>query len=339
MTIIYPVLSSPATIGVTAPSSGLYKEQYSLLERAIEKMEIKGFKVKVGDTCWMQYKAKSAPAKTRAYELNTMLQDDSIHFIFPPWGGELLIELLEHIEFEKIQPKWILGYSDTSVLLLATTLKTGIATAHGTNIIDLRGISTDPTTAMWEKVLSTKKNEEVIQYSSENYQLEWRHESETEHVFHLTERTRWKTVSNNPMYVKGRLLGGCIDVIRHLIGTPYGDVREFQSQYINNEPIIWYLENCELNTPDLRRSLVQMKLAGWFDHCSAILFGRSPANEPKEDYHVVDVYMELAEELGIPIGYDIDCGHMPPQMTFVNGAYAEVRIYNQAGMVTQRFID
>ncbi|SOC42386.1 S66 family peptidase [Ureibacillus acetophenoni] len=339
MAIIYPEFNSPVTIGVTAPSSGLYKEQYSLLERAIEKMESKGFTVKVGDTAWMQYKAKSAPATTRAAELNSMLQDDTIDFIFPPWGGELLIEILEHIQFEKIKPKWLLGYSDTSVLLLAITLKTGIATAHGNNIIDLRGRLTDPTTAMWEKVLFTKKGEEVIQYSSEKFQLEWQHNNETDYVFHLTEPTKWKTVKNDPMYVKGRLLGGCIDVIRHLIGTPYGDVRAFQKQFINNEPIIWYLENCELQTTDLRRTLVQMKLAGWFDNCSAILFGRSPANQPKEDYHVVDVYMELAEELGVPIGYDIDCGHMPPQITFVNGAYAEVRIYTNGGMVTQRFIE
>lgn len=339
MTIIYPVLSSSSTIGVTAPSSGLYKEQYSLLERAIHNLQNKGFNIKVGDTCWLQYKAKSAPAKTRAFELNNMLQDDSIHFIFPPWGGELLLEILEYIEFEKIKPKWIMGYSDTSVLLLATTLKTGIATAHGPNMIDLRGRYSDLTTAMWENVLSMKKNEEVIQYSSEKYQSEWRHDHETDYIYHLTERTKWQTISNSPMFVKGRLLGGCIDVIRHLVGTPYGNVREFQSQFIQNEPIIWYLENCELNATDLRRSLVQMKLAGWFDHCSAILFGRSHANQSVEDYHVVDVYIDLAEEIGVPITYDIDCGHMPPQMTFVNGAYAEVRIYNNAGMVTQKFID
>ncbi|KGR79287.1 S66 family peptidase [Ureibacillus manganicus] len=339
MTIVYPVLTSQTTIGVTAPSSGLYKEEYTLLERAIENMEYKGFKVKVGDTSWMQYKAKSAPAKTRAFELNSMLQDDSIGFIFPPWGGELLIEILEHLDFENVKPKWILGYSDTSVLLLAITLKTGIATAHGTNIVDLRGRFSDPTTAMWEKVLTTKKGEEVVQYSSEKYQLEWQHNNESDYVFHLTENTKWKTISNSPMYVKGRLLGGCIDVIRHLIGTPFGNVRAFQKQFINNEPIIWYFENCELHTTDLRRTLVQMKLAGWFDHTSAILFGRSPVNRSIEDYHVIDVYMELAEELEIPIGYDIDCGHLPPQITFVNGAFAEVRIYNNAGMVTQRFID
>lgn len=336
--IIYPSLTEPVKVGVTAPSSGLHMEQHSLLEEAIYRLEQKGYEVVAGQTCWTEYKAKSAPANIRAKELNNLLQDDTIQFIFPPWGGELLIEILEHIEFDQIKPKWLLGYSDLSVLLLAITLKTGIATAHGTNLIDLRGPISDPTTAMWEKVLFTKAGEEVIQYPSEKYQERWQYDYPTEWIFHLTEPTKWKTISNTPMFIKGRLLGGCIDVIRHLIGTEYGDVQYFQKEIIQNEPLIWYLENCQLNVTDLRRSLVQMKLAGWFNNCSGILFGRSEANDTMYDYHVLDVYMELAEELAIPIAYDIDCGHMHPQLTFVNGAHAEVRVYNSGSIIKQQFI-
>lgn len=47
----------------------------------------------------------------------------------------------------------------------------------------------------------------------------------------------------------------------YLIGTPFGDVITFRKNHIKGEPVIWYLENCELSTTDLRRSLVQMKLA------------------------------------------------------------------------------
>lgn len=97
--------------------------------------------------------------------------------------------------------------------------------------------------------------------------------------------------------------------------------------------MIWYLENCELNTADLRRSLVQMKLAGWFDGCSGILFGRSVANEPVGGYTVEDVYQDLAKEPQIPIIYDIDCGHMPPQVTLINGAWAEVEVSGGKGTV------
>ena len=58
-----------------------------------------------------------------------------------------------------------------------------------------------------------------------------------------------------------------------------------------------------------------MKLAGWFTNCSGIMFGRSQANTAVEKYTVEDVYKELAMELQVPIIYDIDCGHVPPQIT------------------------
>jgi muramoyltetrapeptide carboxypeptidase len=335
--IRYPSLQEGTTIGVTAPSSGVKKPLHDRVKQAIGRLNAKGYSVVCGETVWTQEKARSAPATTRAAELNDMLKNDEIGLIFPPWGGELLIEIVERIEYALMRPKWILGYSDTSVLLLAVTLKTGIATAHGTNLIDLRGEYADETTAMWESALMTRTGEAVTQYSSKLYQKAWDFEHTSPCVFQLTEPTLWQTTSGHTARMRGRLLGGCIDVIRHLIGTAYGDVKTFQRQYIHGEPIIWYLENSELSAADLRRSLVQMRLVGWFDHCNGILFGRSEANKPMDGYEALDVYRELAEELGIPIVYDIDCGHVPPQMTFINGAMAEVEVTNGHAMVLQFF--
>jgi len=226
-----------------------------------------------------------------------------------------------------------LGYSDISLLLLAITLNTGIATAHGTNLVDLRGDYSDDTTAMWQSVLSTKKGESILQHSSEKYQKEWQFDKPTPHIFYLTENTYWKSTANHKVKVRGRLLGGCIDTIRHLIGTPYGDVQYFKNNYIAGDSVIWFLENCELSTTDLRRTLIQMKLAGWFNNCNSIMFGRSSANTPVTNYTVEDVYKELSEELQIPILYDIDCGHVPPQITFINGASAEIEVDNGRGTV------
>jgi muramoyltetrapeptide carboxypeptidase len=335
--IKYPILKKKATIGVTAPSSGVPSFLHDMFKQACERMEQRGYKVNCGETVWTQEKAKSAPAKVRAEEFNTMMQDDSVDIIIPPWGGELCIEMIEHVDFSAIANKWILGYSDSSTLMLAITLKTGIATANGTNFVDIREEYSDETTAMWEKVLSTKADESVLQHSSSHYQKEWDHSNPSPCLFHLTEKTSWKTVSGKKEKVEGRLLGGCIDTIRHLIGTPFGEVEHFRKNYTNNEPILWYLENCEMNTTDLRRTLVHMKLAGWFAGCSGILFGRSAANDPVDDYTAEDVYENLADELGVPIIYDIDYGHQPPQNTFINGAYAEVVAEEGRGTILQHF--
>ncbi|AWB43667.1 LD-carboxypeptidase [Paenibacillus sp. CAA11] len=332
--IVYPMLQAGMRIGVTAPSSGVSPRLHELLDKACRRMEERGYEVECGETVHTQHKAKSASAFARAEELNRMLADEAYGFIFPPWGGELLIEVLEHLNLNQIGTKWVMGYSDISLLLLAITLKTGMATAHGSCFMDLRGEHADVTTAMWESVLTTPAGQSVTQHSSARYQKQW---ADSPNVFHLTEPTRWQTVSGRPVKFEGRLLGGCIDVIRHVIGTPYGDVKAFQHKFINSEPLLWYLENCELNAADVRRSLVQMRLAGWFDNCTGLMFGRSSANQPVDGYTIEDVYKDLANELELPMIYDIDCGHVPPQITLINGAYAVVEARDGHGAVTQFF--
>ncbi|MCU7558463.1 S66 family peptidase [Macrococcus capreoli] len=335
--IKYPILKDNFTVGVTAPSSGIDSNLHHLIDLIREKFEPENPLI-IGDTTFLQHKAKSADAKTRANELNEFLQNEDVDIIIPPWGGELAIEVLDKIDYETLQNQWILGYSDISTILLAITLKTGIATAHGTNLVDLRGKYSDDTTAKWLTVLNTKTGEEVVQYSSKMFQSQWGHANPSDYVYNFDKKTEWKAVNSQYIKIEGRLLGGCIDVIRHLVGTPYGDVTQFRDDYLEGEPVIWYLENCELSPADFRRSLVQLKYAGWFDNCAGILFGRTPVNFDSNGYTIEDVYQDLFNDLEIPIIYDIDCGHQPPQITLINGAYGIVEFEDGKGIITQKFI-
>ena len=335
--IKYPILKKNSTVGVTAPSSGIGEGFQSWLVASKKRLERDGFQVITGETAWTQEKARSAPAQKRAAELQMMMEDQNIDLIIPPRGGELVIEILEELDFSKFTPKWILGFSDLSVLLLAITLKTGIATAHGPNLVDMRGEISDETTAMWQEVLATKEGGSVVQYASKKYQKIRKYDDPPPWVFNLTESTKWKVLSGKDVEITGRLLGGCIDVIRHLVGTPFGDVAKYLDLFSKGESIIWYFENYDMNNAELRRSLVQMRYAGWFERCAGFLFGRG-VDIALYDYHAIDVYRELAAELKVPIVYDIDCGHLPPQLTLVNGAFGKVVVNGDEESVTQFFI-
>src|SRR4051812_5480755 len=105
--IRYPFLRERATIGVTAPSSGVPEELHGIVKQARKRLEEKGYKISTGETVWTDYKAKSAPARQRADELNSMLADPEVDIIIPPWGGELLIEILDLIDYKNIPAKWI----------------------------------------------------------------------------------------------------------------------------------------------------------------------------------------------------------------------------------------
>ena len=338
--IRYPSpLQKGQVIGVTASSSGVESELYHLLREAAHQFERRGYAVKLGKTVWMNEKLVSAPKEIRAEELREMLVDDQVNTIIPPWGGEFLAEILPLIDFNQFQPKWIVGYSDTSTLLLPITLLTGIATVHGTNFVDLRSDDWDPVTSKFLEVLSTPKGGKIIQQSSEKYQSEWQHYAPPNpYVFKLDTETEWKTIGDQPVQFKGRILSGCIDTIRHLVGTPYGNVSAFQEKFIPGEKVIWALENCDMDAPDFYRSILHLHNAGWFDKTSGIIFGRTSAGASEDGFTDVDAMERLAELTGVPIVFDADIGHVPPQMTFVNGALAEINVADGKATLTMEFI-
>ncbi len=63
-----------------------------------------------------------------------MLTDPTIRAVVPPWGGELAVEVLPHLDMQSIgsaEPTWLVGYSDVSTLLLPLTTGTGMARCTG----------------------------------------------------------------------------------------------------------------------------------------------------------------------------------------------------------------
>lgn len=326
------------TVGVTALSSGVPEPLHHLIHNAKRQFEKRGYHVTVGKTVWTETKSASATKETRAAELMAMFNSTEIDAIIPPWGGEILIELLHLIDWKEITPKWILGYSDTSTFLFALTVKTGIATAHGPNFVELRSEEWEPVASQFMNVLQTPEGSSIEQHSSEKFQSKWQHDAPNDpYVYKLDSPTEWKVIGTSAIEMEGRLLGGCIDTIRHLVGTPYGDIASFQKNFLNDEPILWYFENCQMNATDFHRSMLQFAYAGWFDNAAGIIFGRSPAGQEVGGFTVLDSMERIKELTGLPIIYDADVGHVPPQITFVNGAHGRVSVENGKGRVITTF--
>lgn len=139
MEIRYPKPLVPGDlIGVTSPSSGVPKSLVGRFDFAVQQLRDRGFAVELGD-CIDGSTYISAPVEQRARELMRMLLDPKVRAIVPPWGGETAIDLMLHLDFDALasaEPTWFVGYSDISTLLAPITLRTGMATLHGSNLMD-----------------------------------------------------------------------------------------------------------------------------------------------------------------------------------------------------------
>ena len=343
----YPApLRAGSRIAVTAPSSGVRPPLHPRLDLNLAHLRAQGFVVEEGDCLRDEQLSASASAAARAVELTHFLLRDDIDAVFPPWGGELAIELLDRLDWPALQtarPKWLIGYSDTSTLMLALTLRLGWASAHGPCLMDLAPGQNDALTHGALGVLATPPGGVVTQQQSPHWQSKWTDFALVPDVtYALTEPTQWRCLNrpvDPPLHFKGRLIGGCIDTLMHLAGSAFGNVPVFVRD-CGAEGAILYLENAEMSPTELVRALHQFRWAGWFDGLAGLLIGRSAAADTT-GAHELRYAAALQRELGglpFPVLVDVDIGHRPPQLMVVNGALAEVDWSAvDGGSVTQTF--
>jgi len=95
------------------------------------------------------------------------------------------------------------------------------------------------------------------------------------------------------------------------------------------------LESCEMNAPDIYRTLWQMRESGWFRYCNGIIIGRPDGYKYKRDFTLIDALKQGIGSLGVPVIYDADIGHIPPQMQIINGSIGKVKFADGKAVVYQ----
>jgi muramoyltetrapeptide carboxypeptidase len=316
-----------ARIGVTAPSSGVPGPLHPRLDLVLAHLRAQGFEVIEGQCLRDEQRSASASADARAAELMRFLMRDDISAVFPPWGGELAIELLDRLDWvalAAVRPKWLIGYSDTSTLQLALLSRLGWAAAHGPCLMDLAPGQNDALTC---NALANLSRTEFVQAQSRHWQIRWIDFADVpDTTYQLTEPTVWRALNRSgEVTMQGRLVGGCLDTLMFLADTPFGDVPGFV-RAAGGDGAILFLENAELSPHGWVRALHRLRWAGWLDGLAGVLIGRSAAPDTSAAGRLR--YAQALEctlaDLPCPVLADVDIGHRPPQMMLVTGALAEV---------------
>lgn len=327
----YPdFLNDNGIIGFVAPSFGCNTEPYyTAFKNALLVLKKKGYQIDLGPNCFEGKGIGISNTPRRCgEEFSEYYCSDENDVLLSCGGGELMCEILDYVDFEKIKmnrPKWFMGYSDNTNLTFLLTTICDVASIYG---------PCAPTFGMEPWHLAIEDSEKLLRgekLTVTGYER-WERESkkDEEHPlmpYHVTEKRILKVFAKEEyVAIKGRLLGGCMDCLRNLIGTRYDYVAEFNRKY-HNDGVIWYLESCDLNVMDIRRALWQMFHAGWFENAKGFLIGR-PYHYGEEvmgldQYHAV---YDILHILDVPVVMDVDLGHLPPMMPLINGAYSLVNV-------------
>lgn len=309
--MIYPeFIKEGSTIGICAPSAGVGKKLESF-DISLNTLHENGWKTKETENVRI-FNERGGTPEERAAELKSLFEDDEVDMIMAAAGGDFLFEMLEHTDFEvmKNHPKWMMGASDPTGLLFPYTLLCDVATLYGMN-----AGSYD----IFPFPQYVEENLELLKGNIPTYHSSKMHMSKPKFmVDEITYDAETVYGSNvQELHVSGRCIGGCIDCMKDLIGTPLVPMKEFTEKY-KEDGQIFYFDNFAMSAENFYRTLLQMKLAGWFTYAKAVILGRVllPSSETGMSYHDA---MEKA--LGdIPWIDEADIGHTLPSMTMINGA-------------------
>ena len=322
----YPkFLNKNDTIGVVAMSAGV-GNSIEDFDKSINNIKNFGFNVIETDNVRIpSYVADSG--EERARQLDSLAIDNNIDMIMCACGGDFGIEMMPHINDDSIKNniKWYSGASDPTSFLYYVTTKFDIATLYGFNA---GSFDNEELHQSQKNFLNILKGNIPIQNSYDLYEID---KSKRDGKYALEEKVIWKS-NYDEVNFSGRLIGGCIDVLKEIIGTNYDYTKEFLDRY-KDEKIVWYFDNFALGKEDFYRTLFQMKNCGWFNNISGVIVGR--VMYPSgfiEDFEYVDGLKKIFGD--IPFIYDCDVGHVCPKMTMINGSKVLVNYKNNQGSIS-----
>lgn len=332
--MIYPKFIKPGdVIGVPAPSAGADTiQRINKMKNAKKNLERLGYKLVLSENLCKNKRGRSSNEKKRAEEVNGMFLNDDIDFVLCAAGGEFLVEMLPYVNFDLIKnnPKFVAGFSDPTGLLYPITTKYDIATIYGQNF---GSFGKDKLSKSEQDFLEIINGNLLEECSYELYEEEPLEKITGLEEDNLTEKVYWKTLDGKSANIKGRIIGGCFDIIAELAGTKYDGIKEFNEKY-RDDGIIWYFDNCELSMEETIRTLWKFNELEYFKYAKGVILGRFGQNKSYLDYDVQTCLQDsVLGNLNIPIIYDADISHKPPCLTIINGSIATVNVENGKGKI------
>ena len=317
--MIYPkFIKEHDTIGVVTPSDGIIKvEDLKKLDKACSNLIELNFAILEAPSVRKSTLGRSNTPFKRAQELEDMFKNNDVKTIICGTGGNFLVEILPYLDYKVIRdnPKWLQGYSDPTWLTYTITTNLDIATIYSNNF---KAFSKE------NFPLAISNNLEILNgnlITQESFtKCETRNNNELSDVYYEI------VTEEKEVFLEGRMLGGCLDVINEIFGTRFDKTKEFLERY-KDDGIIWYLENCMLSMEDVYRILLKFKDNGYFKYVKGFIFGRSLEEESYFKVSFKETVLKVLKDLNVPIIINADIGHLAPRVTIINGAIGKIKVF------------
>jgi muramoyltetrapeptide carboxypeptidase len=302
MTKTPPYLKKGDTIAITCPAGYMAAEK---AQTCINTLQSWGYQVMVGKTLGSKSKNYfSGTDEDRRDELQAMLDDSGINAILFGRGGYGVGRIIDQLDFTKFKkkPKWIIGFSDITVLHSHIYTNFKIATLHA------------PMAAAFNE--GGYKNEFVQSLQKAL----------------AGKKATYKSAANNfnkKGTATGELVGGNLCLLAHLTGTPSD---------INTKNKILFIEDIGEQIYNIDRMLYQLKRSGKLKNLAGLVVGGFTDMKDTDrpfGKTVQEIIQAIVAEYKYPVCFNFPVSHGKENYALKVGVKYELTISNKQTTLTE----
>jgi muramoyltetrapeptide carboxypeptidase len=290
--IIPPYLQKGDTIGIVCPSGYMPEEKAATCIQVLQQW---GYRVKTGSTLGHQFHYFSGTDEERLADLQQMLDDRQVKAVLCARGGYGMSRIIDGIDFRKFRrhPKWLIGFSDITLLHAHVYEKFGIASLHAPMAAAFNdGEYANPFVQSLRKALRGNK----ARYSCAGHTL------------------------NRKGKAAGVLVGGNLSLIAHAVGS---------SSSLKTKKKILFLEDVGEYIYNADRMMIQLKRSGMLDHLAGLVIGGFTEMKDTTIPFGADVYDVIAahiREYDYPVCFGFPVSHEKENYALKVGAMYTLQV-------------
>ena len=296
-----PYLKPGDTIGITSPAGYITLEE---IKPAMAIMESWGYKIKVGAAIGKRDFTRGGTETERANDLQQMLDDPKIKAIMCGRGGYGAISIVDKLNWTKFKtkPKWVIGFSDVTILHSHIHRNYQVASIHS------KMCNSFPDD--WNKA-------EPIQIQTINSIRDA-----------LSGKQMKYTATFNPQnktgVAEGVLIGGNLKTIETLSGT---------ASDINTAGKILFVEDTFEYLYSIDRMFWNLRRTGKLKALKGLIVGgfNAKPDDPGEEFGrtLQEIVLEKVKEHNYPVCFDFPVGHQRANFALKCGVMHKLTVNNE----------
>lgn len=263
-------------IALVSPASPFDRAEF---DAGLTELRALGFEPVHDDRVFAREPMVSGPARLRAEAFLDALRDPSIDAILAVRGGYGSVEILPFLDARELRDarKIICGYSDITSLLVYAVCHAGLVAFHGP-MIDRR----------------------LSRGAAGYHRASFAAALGTAAPMGRLDAAGLSVLKHGTAH--GMLIGGTLTQIAAGLGTPFAMRLD--------QPSILFIEDTGERPYKLRRMLVQMRLAGLFEHVTGIVIGAMPGcDEPAGSPTACEAITAFLHDFTGPVVSGFPSGH------------------------------